>query len=69
MCSRTEGDCQPSGPSGIALEILSFIGVSLSIVGLVLTIITMLAFRYFIATIMYLLCFMVTKTYKETSKS
>ncbi|CAI8020051.1 Adhesion G-protein coupled receptor G4, partial [Geodia barretti] len=44
ICSRTEGDCEQSEASKTALEIISYVGVSLSIFGLIITIITMLVF-------------------------
>ena len=46
ICSRTDDDCRLSGANAIALDVISIIGVTLSIIGLVLTVITMLAFKY-----------------------
>lgn len=46
ICSRTEDDCSLSAENEKALTIISIFGASLSIIGLVLTIVTMLAFKY-----------------------
>ena len=43
VCARTEG-CELSSIATVVLEVLSYIGVSLSAVGLVLTVITLLGF-------------------------
>ena len=44
ICARTEG-CELSSIALTVLEVLSFIGVSLSAVGLVLTVATLLGFK------------------------
>ena len=44
ICSRF-GDCQPSGPLETALEVLTVIGVVLSLIGIIATIVTLLLFK------------------------
>ena len=44
ICSRFE-DCQPSGPLETALEVLTVIGVVLSLIGIIATIVTLLLFK------------------------
>lgn len=44
ICSRVEGCQQISRGAALALDIISIIGVSLSLLGLVITIITLLVF-------------------------
>ena len=44
ICSRFE-DCQPSGPLETALDALTIIGVVLSLIGIVATIVTLLLFK------------------------
>ena len=46
ICSRTEGDCGHTEDTRLVLDIISIIGVILSGVGLILTIITLLVFKY-----------------------
>ena len=46
VCSRTEGDCGHTEDTRLALDIISIIGVILSGVGLILTIVTLLVFKY-----------------------
>lgn len=43
--SRTSG-VKPDDDDAVALEVISLVGVVVSVFGLVLTIITLLAFRY-----------------------
>ena len=46
ICSRTEGDCGHTEDTRLILDIISIIGVILSGIGLILTIITLLIFEY-----------------------
>jgi len=45
ICSRFRDDCRPSGPEQTALQIVTIIGVVLSLVGIVATILTLLLFK------------------------
>jgi len=45
ICSRFSQDCQPSGPLETVLEALTIIGVILSLIGIVATVITLLLFK------------------------
>ena len=46
VCSRTEGNCGHTEDTRLALDIISIVGVILSGVGLILTIVTLLVFKY-----------------------
>ena len=45
ICSRFQNDCLPSGSLNTFLETVTIIGVVLSLVGIVATIITLLLFK------------------------
>jgi len=54
ICSRFE-DCQPSGPLETTLEVLTIIGVVLSLIGIIATIVTLLLFKWVLYTYMQVL--------------